>query len=368
MLSHRVVKRMRAICAGVTAILLLCSCGQAAEEDEIIIVDRDTSELAYDFAVAEIGDVVKTERIRCTYRQLHEQEVAFSLTGRLIDQVYVKEGDSVKKGDLLAELSSQSLERQIEDLKYRIARNELLLGYTNDDESYAISALWVNYLYFSGMSENDLKYLEDRRESIQQNYRYLREDYNDALEADRKELSKLQQELRASRVYAEIDGVIYDLKDRLEGSTSKADEVVMSILDTAECVFETTAPEAAGYFTEGVTVPMSLGVSTSGDQFELVPWNMDEWGENQWFSIFSGPDGFSLEVGASGNMQVVSDSRQNVLRVPTDAVYVADDQSYVYVVNSENLREVRWVTTGLYGDDAVEILSGLTEGERVILK
>lgn len=368
MLSLRVGKRIRAICGGAAAILLLCSCGQATEEDEFIIIDRDTSEVTYDFAAAEFGDVVKTERLRCTYRQMNEQEVSFSLTGRLVDRVLVKEGDSVKAGDLLAELSSMELERRIEDLEYNIARNELLLGYADDDESYAVSGLYVNFLYYSGMTENDKKNLDRAIENIRRNYQYQREDYNDALEADRKELEKIEQELRSSRVYAEIDGVVYDLKNGLEGSTSKADEVVMSILDTTECVFETEAPEAAGYFTEGVTVPMKLSVGSSGDQFELIPWNMDEWGETQWFSIFSGPDGLSLEVGTTGYMQVVSASRQNVLKVPTETVYVADDQSYVYVVNSDNMREVRWVETGLYGDDAVEILSGLTEGERVILK
>ncbi len=32
------------------------------------------------------------------------------------------------------------------------------------------------------------------------------------------------------------------------------------------------------------------------------------------------------------------------------------------------MREVKWIETGLYGDSTVEVLSGLTEGERVILR
>ena len=99
--------------------------------------------------------------------------------------------------------------------------------------------MWVNYLYYSGMTEGDKKNLDSRIESTQRSYRYQREDYGDALETDRKELEKLQGELKSSRVYAVTDGVVYKLKERLEGATSQKDEVVMTIVDTSECLFET---------------------------------------------------------------------------------------------------------------------------------
>ena len=368
MRNHRMEKGLRRICVCAAAVLLLCSCGQKEEEDDIITIEHEGTDLTYEYGMAEIGDVIKTEKVRCTYRQMNEEEVSFSLTGRLVDKVYVQEGDSVKKGTLLAELSGKDLEREIEDLEYEIARFELLLGYTDINEQYAISSYWVNYLYYTGMSKYDKELLDSRVKNTQESYRYLREDYSDILEADRKKLEKLKQELRASRIYAGTDGVVYKLKSGLEGSTSRAGEVVMTIFDTSLCLFETSSPEAAGYFTEGETVPMALNYSSTSGQYELMPWHMEEWGETQWFSIFSGMEGVGLEVGTTGNIEVVSASRQNVLKVPNKAIHIAGDRSYVYVMSSDNAREVKWVETGLYGDDAVEILSGLTEGERVILK
>lgn len=352
------------ICAA--AVLLLCGCSRTGEQESIVVIEHETEEIAYQFTVAERGDVVKTEKMRCIYRQTREQEVSFPVSGRVVDRVYVKEGERVKKGDILLELSSEDLERQIEDLEYAIARNELLLGYTEVNESYAISGLWVNYLYNSGMSENDKKNLDKNIESLQRSYRYQREDYSDALEADRQELEQLKSQLSSSRVYAELDGVVYKLERALEGSTSQQGKVVMTIADTSECLFEASAPELAEWFREGETVEMTITAGTAAGDYLVLPRSMEAWGDTQLFAVYEGPENAEIEVGTYGTIQVVTDSREDVLSVDSDAVFTADGRSYVYVLGEDNMREVRWVETGLYGDDRVEIISGLAEGEKVI--
>jgi len=65
---------------------------------------------------------------------------------------------------------------------------------------------------------------------------------------------------------------------------------------------------------------------------------------------------------------VITGKKEQVLNVPLRAIHTAEDKKYVYVVGQENVREVKWIETGLYGDDCVEVISGLTEGEKVILK
>lgn len=352
------------ICAA--AALLLGGCGQTREQESIVVIEHEAEEIAYQFTVAERGDVVKTEKIRCVYRQTREQEVSFPVSGRLVDRVYVKKGDRVRKGDILIELSSENLEERIEDLEYTIARNELLLGYTDVNESNAISGLWVNYLYYSGMSEGDKKNLNNSIESIQRSYRYQREDYSDALEADRQELERLKDELKSSRIYAELDGVVYKLESWLQGTTSQQGKVVMTIADTSECLFEASAPELAEWFREGETVRMSVTSGSAAGDYLVLPRNMEEWGDTQLFSVYEGPENAEIEVGTYGTIQVVTDSREDVLFVDSAAVFTADGKSYVYVLGENNMREVRWVETGLYGDNRVEILSGLAEGEKVI--
>lgn len=364
MRDHGIGRGRRGLCACLTAVLMLCSCGPVDEPDDLVIIEREEEGNTYEFSVVERGTVEKTVKITGTYRQVDEQEVFFQLTGRLVDQVHVKEGDRVKKGDLLIELSSKDLERKIQDLEYRISRNELLLGYVDTNEEYAISGLWVNYLNYSG----DRSSLDDMIESTKQRYQYQREDYEDAIAADRAEMEQLKAELKNSRVYASMDGIVYDMKNNLDRSTSTYGEVVMKILDTSESLFETKLTDVGNYFTEGETIPMIISFGPAAGEYLLMPWHMEEWGETQLFVVYEGESEEGFEVGTSGLMVITEDKRENVLNIPAVAVLNAEDRRYVYVLDDDGRREVRWVETGLYGDDTVEILSGLAEGEKVILK
>lgn len=349
------------------AVILIGGCGRQETKDPMVIVEQEEqNQSVYELAVVTMGDIQKTQRVKCTYKQTEEQEVSFDLSGRLVDEVYVREGDSVKAGDLLAQLSDGSLEQDITRLEYNIARNELLLGYARKNEELELSRVRVNYTYFNpeGSETEKMKEIQE----IQQRYRYLREDYNDTLELDRMELAQLQQEFELNRVYAKIDGTVYDIKEELEGSTSRMGETIMTIVDNSECIFETNIPEYAHCFKEGVSVPIQFTSGGQAYEYELLPWRMDEWGETQMFVVAGGLDGAGIEVGDSGTMTLETDSREQVLYVPATAVHSADDGTYVYVLGQDNIREVKWVEVGLYGDQGVEIISGLDEGERVIVR
>lgn len=355
---------LKKIGACAVAALLLCGCGRREEPDAVVVTEQEDEGISYEFAAVELGDVVKTEKITCKYRQLQEQEVTFPLGGMLVDRVYVEEGDAVKKGQLLVELSSRDLKRKIEDLEYQIAKNELLLGYVDANEDIAVSGLWVEAL------KNGWEPSEEQIASLQQEYRYQREDYADALAADRGELERVKKDYRASRIYATMDGIVYDMKEQLVGSTSQLGETVLTVMDTSESLFETKAPELAQYFHEGEAVPMTISLGSSGaGEYLLLPCRMEEWGDTQLFEVYEGPESSATEVGVSGVITVVTDTRRNVLTVPAAAVKNASgDRKYVYVLGEGDVREAKWVETGLYGDSLVEILSGLAEGEKVILK
>lgn len=113
---------------------------------------------------------------------------------------------------------------------------------------------------------------------------------------------------------------------------------------------------------------MTIKYGTAAGEYLLMPWHMDDWGETQLFVVYEGPAGGALEMGTVGTILTTEQKRENVLMVSTMAVWRAEDRSYVYVLSDDNAREVRWIETGLYGDSTVEVISGLTEGEKVILK
>jgi RND family efflux transporter MFP subunit len=60
-------------------------------------------------------------------------------------------------------------------------------------------------------------------------------------------------------------------------------------------------------------------------------------------------------------------AKKDVLTVPLEAVEASDSEGTVLVVNSQNILEQRKVLLGLQGSTRVEVLSGLFDGERVVI-
>ena len=63
---------------------------------------------------------------------------------------------------------------------------------------------------------------------------------------------------------------------------------------------------------------------------------------------------------------VVKFDLRNSLSVPDTSVMIEGDKSYVYKINNENIANKTEVKTGLRGDKNIEIIFGLTEGDRIV--
>lgn len=358
------MKRMGVYVLSLALALSLAGCsGEVQEEDNVILIEKEEESLVYNLAVATVGDVQKTERIKCVYAQMQDQNVSFAINGRLVTKVYVKEGDTVKKGQLLAELGNSDLLDQIEALEYNIKRNKLLQEHADINETNELSAAWSNYV---NMNRGNQKQVEEQVESIKQNYRYAREDREDAIAMDEQQLAKLRQEVKMSAVYANMDGTVTFVKERLEGSTSTKDEEIITIIDGTDCLFTVEGTDYADKFTAEDTLDMNVISGTGTGAYVLQPHNMNEWEDKLLFSILQQPEGVSPEVGAIGYMGIVVDERKDVVTIPLAAIHNADDKQYVYVLGEDGMRQLQWIETGLYGDTTVEIVSGLSEGDRVI--
>ena len=158
-------------------ILVLGGCSQPEEMVEGPVIEKETEPISYELAVVSRGTIQKTLKVKCTYTQVKDQTVSFSLSGKQISDVYVKEGDQVKKGQLLAQLSGGNKTGEVEALEYRIARNKLLLEHATVNEAYDISTLWLKAIYQGGISQ---AYMESTVQKRHQTHRYQGADGHEA--------------------------------------------------------------------------------------------------------------------------------------------------------------------------------------------
>ena len=74
-----------------------------------------------------------------------------------------------------------------------------------------------------------------------------------------------------------------------------------------------------------------------------------------------------IKPGMTGNVDVIISQKQNVLRLPVTAINPRNGRATVQVLGKDGNLETRQVTTGLKGDDDVEITSGLDVGDKVVV-
>lgn len=363
--SRRKIRRAVALlCA---AVFGLSGCGGQEEEEDIIVQLKQEQKSPYTMTYVSVGDVVLTQQIRCTYRQVTQEDISFSVSGKTIEKVYVQKGDPVVKGQLLAELVGSDRQTEIEELKYKIARNELLLSYTDIDKNYERSGRWWTYIYQSSGSEEEQERLQKDLERIEQTYRYKQEDYQDQIDLYTMQLERILAEVAQTRIYAGMDGEVSFVKSGLKGSKSTEGERVIQVIDSARCLFTSNQTEYGPYFEENEPVEMTVRTGTNMITFEAYPYDMDHWEDRLFFELqeeFT----FTMGVGTNATINLVLESREQVLCVPSKAVHSSEDGDYVYVLGENDIREVRWIETGLHGDGLVEVVSGLTEGESIILR
>lgn len=75
-----------------------------------------------------------------------------------------------------------------------------------------------------------------------------------------------------------------------------------------------------------------------------------------------------IKAGMSSNVEIVTASKQNILTLPSSAVKTKNGVSYVEILGDLNKLNRKEVKAGISDDTLIEIISGLNEGDKVIVK
>lgn len=366
------IKKLRRYIIGIWGLLLcsgICGCASSSEAVESsIVIESNKSDLEISLATALISDIEKSCKIKCVYQQVNDENVSFRVSGRLIGKVYVKEGDPVQKGQKLAELRSGTWEEDVSTLEYRMKRNELLKEQAQENMNYDISTRWIEYYSQPAQSDSAKKNVEEAVVEIQKTYKYMVEDCEDAILTDTMQLEKVMEEIRQSTVYAGMSGTVSYVKEELAGGTSKEGDTIITIIDSSECIFSSDMIEYSDFFTEEMEVKMEISTGSAAGQYTIIPYKINLWADNMLFILSDKEESTVIDVGTDGTIILILDRREQVLNVPLASVHSGDGDYYVYVLGENDIREVKWITVGLLGDDKVEVTSGLREGDKVILR
>jgi len=153
------------------------------------------------------------------------------------------------------------------------------------------------------------------------------------------------------------------------GTYAMAGIVAVTISDISELEINSAVSEyLIGSIKEGDVVKVSVK-SASDKPFKGVITSV---GKSPSAGTLTYPikisiDSNLIKAGMFAEVQLSSASKEGVLTIPSDAVLIKSGKS-IAVVLTEDKVSYREVSTGIDNGEYVEIISGLTEGETIVVK
>ncbi len=350
-------KRFYAGALLVSCMLALCGCNLKQEDDKASILVTNDATSSYEMTQAQKGKIQKTKVLVANYQQVRSENLSFNVNGRRLEGVYVSMGDTVEKGDLLAEVYCDDEKEELANLEYRIKTQEMKIEHLREQKELELTQLSRKQ---GSMSATEY---EASVVAVEDKYRIQTEDLEDAIYVERMQYDELYWFVEGCKIYATMDGTITYLRDTGSSFVSWGGNKVLTISDSAECAFLCDDVEYASYFTVGDTYVFA---TSNGVEYETVLTEVDEDEKIMRFEL-AVPQ-YNMTLGQRVLYSLVLEEKEDALSIPKNAVYYAGDKAYVYYFDEEGNRQIKSITVGLQADSRVEVLEGLTEGEEVILR
>ncbi|MDI3270639.1 MAG: efflux RND transporter periplasmic adaptor subunit, partial [Bacillota bacterium] len=194
----------------------------------------------------------------------------------------------------------------------------------------------------------------------------------DQIDQDRQKLAALQQAVGRLEVKAPIDGILVELQSMNPGQPVQDGFWFGSVFSPQKMQLQGNVSDVDVVKVQvgapvTVTVDATPGVTYEGVVRDVSPSGKDESGIPQfmvWIEFEGGPQ---LRPGMVGRALIDAGSSENTLLVPIEAIFQDRGQPAVEVLNPDGTTSTRIIKVGLMGDREVEVLSGLEEGEKVVV-
>ena len=323
--------------------------------------------------VEDFFEVVGTVRSRKTATL--SSKIVGTVTG-----VLVKEGDKVKKGQILLEIDSrdvradlQGAEAALEETGAAIKAADAAVTAAKGQREFAAATFHRYESLVNRGSVTPQEYDEASAKYKVANAEVDRAEGNLRALKSKKEQAKAKIDysrtlLTYTKIAAPFDGLVTAKIAEL-GIVASPGTPLLTVEETVRYRLETQVGESwLVYIHVGDAVPVSidsLGGELSGTVAEMAP-AADP--QSRTFTVkIELPPQPNIHSGLYGKARI-SSTKRNALLVPVEAVLQRGQLVGLYVADREGLVQLRLITTGKRYNQKVEILSGLISGERVVIR
>ncbi|HET7874640.1 MAG TPA: efflux RND transporter periplasmic adaptor subunit [Methylomirabilota bacterium] len=309
-----------------------------------------------------------------------------------VREVRVREGDQVEPGQLLIAIEEREYRAQVdrdqaglheavsglEESRRLLEESRAALTSAEAEHEYAAAtaARYRRLVQQELISAQDYEQTEAKRKSTaavvdQARARIMslvarEEQMRQRIEHARAQLQVSQVALADTRITAPMTGVVVERRGE-PGNLAMPGQLLLVLDDNRSYRLEAVVAESAmAQVRLGQTASVTLdalGRTVEGRVVEVIP--AADPGSRTVTVKVELPAGLSLRSGLFGRARFPAGERQ-ALMVPAAALVERGQLTSLFVVDGQSVARLRLVTAGMRRDDHVEILSGLSPGERIV--
>lgn len=343
-------------------------------KNEITYLTEDVKRTNIEQTVSATGEISAAQLV----------DVGAQSTGQ-INKLYVKVGQQVQKGDLIADIDSTTQKNtlsthkaQLETYQAKLVSAQIALK-SAENKYKREQALWTE----NATSKEELESVQDALAAAKANIAELKS----AIRQTQISINTAESDLGHTRIKAPMSGTVVSIVVE-EGQTVNSNQSAPTIVQIADLtkmlnkmqvaegdVDKVKAGSPLTFTTlaqpdrirKGVLDSVDPGLTTMSKGSYTRSTDTTDSAIYYYARAYVPNEDHSLYIGMTTENSIVVNSAKQVLAVPTLAVKYNHGKAVVRVLGEQNQPQEREVVIGLSDGMSTEIKSGLKEGEKVII-
>lgn len=366
--------------------LMLVGCGEAPKEVE--------KPIAVSVQMAKGGEIKNTNTFTGTSKVKEETSVTVEIGGT-VQEIYVTLGQEVKKGDKLLSIKGDDVQNSVKQAQ--AALDIANASYKNSKYSLedAIKTAQRGYDEAKRSHENNIQLYQ--AEAITQDaYKKSEDDFNKSKQSldmaqksldaangmsieeldnlAEKQLNQAQvacdiatNNLNKLTLIAPVDGIITAKNfNENEMISQQQPAFVISSSSALQIDLKVTQTDL-NKFTAGQEVDVTMDNKTAKGIVRYVPIVVNATTSLYNVEILVDNSQGAFKAGMSADVEISIEKQEQTITVPKKAVFEEDGKKYLYITNTDNKAVKTEVTTGIVTSTTIEIKSGISKDNTVVI-
>lgn len=326
--------------------------GEITKEAKVVSgITIGSAEKLSEIPSAYTGQIVADKRV----------EVSTRIMGKVME-VFVKEGDVVRPGQLLVSIDAQDIKAQADAIQQQVVQAEQALrsAMANYESVKKTFERYSALLKEGAITQQEFDQVKAQFESAQAQV----EQAKAGIKAAQSQKQAVLSNIKYANITSPVSG--YVVQKGVDAGDIAVPGHLLLVVEAPPYLFEAFLPER---FVDKIKIGQEYEVNVGG---KIVKGKIVEVSP----ALDPATRTFRVKVrleeteGIKSGMyaSILIPEKVDVILIPESAVVRRFDFTGVWIVKPDNTLELRFVKLGEKRGDKIEVLSGLKEGERIVIQ